>query len=76
MSKMIQLRNVPDDIHRVLKSRAALAGKSLSDYLMAEIQRQAEYPTVDELRRRLRTRAHVHPTVPPAQMVREERDSR
>ena len=44
MSKTIQLRNVPDDLHRVLKSRAALAGKSLSGYLIAEIRRHAEYP--------------------------------
>ena len=76
MSKMIQLRNVPDELHRVLKSRAALAGKSLSDYLIAEIRRHTEYPTVEELRQRLRTRTPVRPTVPPAQMIREERDSR
>jgi len=76
MSKMIQLRNVPDDLHRVLKSRAALSGKSLSDYLIEEIQRHAEYPTVDELRHRLLTRSRVRPAVPPAQMVRDERDSR
>ena len=76
MSKMIQLRNVPDDLHRVLKSRAALAGKSLSDYLIAEIRRHADYPTVEELRQRLRARAEVHPTVPPAQVIREERDRR
>ena len=76
MSKMIQLRNVPDDLHKVLKSRAALAGKSLSDYLITEIQRQTEYPTVEELRWRLQARTQVRPTVPPAQMIREERDSR
>ncbi len=76
MSKMIQLRNVPDDLHKVLKSRAALAGKSLSDYLITEIQRQTEYPTVEELRQRLQARTQVRPTVPPAQMIREERDSR
>lgn len=76
MSKMIQLRNVPDNLHKVLKSRAALAGQSLSDYLIAEIQRHAEHPTVEELRRRLQTRTRVHPTVPPAHMIREERDSR
>ena len=74
MPKMIQLRNVPDDLHRVLKSRAALEGKSLSDYLIAEIRRHAEYPTVEELRRRLRARTRVRPTVPPASLVREERD--
>ena len=76
MSKMIQLRNVPDELHRILKSRAALAGKSLSDYLIAEIQRHAEYPTVEELRRRLQARTPVRPTLPPAQIVREERDRR
>ena len=76
MPKMIQLQNVPDDLHRVLKARAALAGKSLSDYLIAEIQRHAEYPAVEELRRRLRARTRVHPTVPPARMIREERDRR
>ncbi|MCY3727484.1 MAG: hypothetical protein OXF97_00610 [Nitrospira sp.] len=76
MSKMIQLRNVPDDLHKVLKSRAAWAGTSLSDYLIAEIQRLAEHPTVEELRRRLQTRTRVRPTVPPAQLIREERDNR
>lgn len=76
MSKSIQLRNVPDDLHRILKSRAALAGRSLSGYLIAEIRRHAEYPTVEELRRRLRARTRVRLTVPPAQMIREERDRR
>ena len=76
MSKIIQLRNVPDDLHRVLKAGAALAGKSLSDYLIAEIRRHAEYPTVEELRQRLRARTRIRPTVPPAQMIREERERR
>ena len=76
MSKMIQLRNVPDELHRILKSRAALAGKSLSDYLIAEIRRHAEYPTIQELRQRLQTRTPVRPSIPPAHIVREERDRR
>ena len=76
MSKMIQLRNVPDALHRILKSRAALAGKSLSDYLIAEMQRHAEYPTVEELRQRLHTRTSVRPSLPPAHIVREERAGR
>lgn len=76
MSKMIQLRNVPDDLHRALKSRAALAGKSLSDYLIMEIQRHIEYPTLEELRQRLEARTPVRPKVSPAQMIREERDGR
>ena len=44
MSKMIQLRNVPDSLHRTLKARAAMAGMSLSDYLLAEIREVAERP--------------------------------
>ena len=57
MSKMIQLRNVPDALHRGLKARAAMAGMSLSDYLLAEIKEIAERPTLAELRERLHKRA-------------------
>jgi plasmid stability protein len=76
MSKMIQLRNVPDSLHRKLKARAALEGMSLSDYLLAEVRRAAERPSVAELRQRLAQRAPVNPDVPPAQAVREEREAR
>lgn len=74
MTKMIQIRNVPDDLHRRLKARAALEGMSLSDYLLAEIRRSAERPTVRELRQRLHRRSPVAPAVPPAELVRELRD--
>ena len=50
MSKMIQLRNVPDALHRKLKARAAQAGMSLSDYLLDEIRQAAERPTMEEFR--------------------------
>ena len=53
MSTMIQIRNVPEGLHRRLKARAAMAGMSLSDYLLDEIRRVAERPTVEELRARL-----------------------
>ena len=76
MPKMVQLRNVPDDLHRKVKARAALEGMSLSDYLIAEIRRSAERPTVRELRERLARRSPVAPSVSPAQAVREERDRR
>ena len=76
MSKMIQIRNVPDALHRKLKARAAIEGMSLSDYLLAEISRSAEQPTLGELRARLSKRSPVTPSVPPSQAVREERDSR
>lgn len=74
MSVMIQIRNVPDALHRRLKSRAALAGMSLSDYLLGEIRAVAERPTIDELRARLQQRTAVSPSLSPARAVRAERD--
>ena len=71
---MIQIRNVPDSLHRRLKSRAALAGMSLSDYLLSEIREAAERPTVEELRARLQSRAPVAPSTSPASVLRSERD--
>jgi plasmid stability protein len=76
MVAMIQIRNVPEALRRRLKARAAMAGMSLSDYLLAEIRRVAERPTLDELRERLARRAAATPTVSPAQAVRAERDGR
>ena len=71
---MIQIRNVPDALHRRLKSRAALAGMSLSDYLLGEIRQVAERPTLDELRARLQSRPEAVVPVSPAEAVRAERD--
>jgi len=76
MPKMIQLRHVPDDLHRKLKARAAFVGLPLSDYLIQEVRRVAERPTIAELRRRLTHRPSITPTVSPAKAVRMERDGR
>ncbi len=76
MSKMIQLRNVPDSLHRKLKARATTEGMSLSDYLIAEARRWAERPTLAELRQRLAGRRPVAPPEPPADAVRAEREGR
>jgi len=76
MSKMIQLRNVPDALHRGLKARAALAGMSLSDYLLMEIREIAEKPTLLELRERLHSRKPVTTEFDSASILREERDAR
>jgi plasmid stability protein len=76
MSKMIQLRNVPDALHRSLKARAAMAGMSLSDYLLAEIREIAERPTLAEFRERLHQRKPVAVEIDSASMVREEREAR
>lgn len=76
MSKMIQLRNVPDALHRSLKARAAMAGMSLSDYLLTEIKEIADRPTLAELRDRLHTRKAVTLSFDSAGLVREEREAR
>ena len=75
MPTMIQIRNVPDALHRSLKSRAALESMSLSDYLLSELRRVAERPTIAELRERLARRPAVDPRVTPEQAVRDERDA-
>jgi antitoxin FitA len=78
MSKMLQVRNVPESLHRRLKSRAALAGKSLSDYVLDELRRVAERPTLEELSARIASRAPVDPGEPAAAAVhagREEREA-
>jgi len=76
MPVMIQIRNVPDEIHRTLKSRAAKHGMSLSDYLLAELRQVAELPTLEEMHERLQQRSRVNPDISSAQLIREERDSR
>jgi plasmid stability protein len=76
MSKMIQVRNVPDTVHRTLKVRAAMAGMSLSDFLLSEIRQLAERPTIGELRERLHRRESVNLKISAARAVRDERDAR
>ncbi len=76
MSKMLQVRNLPDSVHRVLKARAALAGMSLSDYVARELREVTERPTLQELQQRIKRRRHGALPVPAAQLIRAERDSR
>lgn len=57
MSKMIQIRNVPDDLHRELKMRAAAAGMSLSDYIKRELDRKSRKSTIKEIGARSRGRS-------------------
>ena len=75
MSVMIQIRNVPEALHRRLKSRAALEGMSLSDYLLAELRRVAERSSLAELRERLKKRPATDPRPLPEEAIRAERDS-
>ena len=76
MSKMIQIRHVPDALHRRLRARAALAGMSLSDYLRREIESAAERLTPGELRERLATIEPARVRERPSAAVRAERDAR
>jgi antitoxin FitA len=76
MSKMIQVRNVPDALHRGLKARAAMAGMSLSDYLLPEEKEIAARPTLAELRDRLHKRKPVSAKLDSARLVGEEREAR
>ena len=73
---MIQVRNVPDALHRRLKVRAAEEGLSISEYLTQEIRRLLDRPTRRELLERLAevTREPLSPS--PADILRRERDSR
>ncbi len=76
MPVMVQIRNMPSDLHRELKARAALEGMSLSEYLLRELRHALDRPTVEEMRRRLSSRQPVRPRPVPAMAVRAERNSR
>jgi len=76
MSRMVQIRNVPEALHRELKARAARAGMSLSDYLTGILERAVERATPEEMRERLGGRTPVRPSEAPAEAVRAERDAR
>ena len=73
MSRMVQIRNVPDALHRKLKVRATDAGQTLSDYLLAELERVAARPTRDEMLNRVHGRRRVTLKTPAATIIREER---
>jgi plasmid stability protein len=73
---MVQIRNVPTDVHRALKARAALEGMSLSDYLLRALRASLERPSLDEIRARLAQRQPVQPRPTAAAAVRAERMSR
>jgi hypothetical protein len=76
MPKMIQLRHVPEALHRQLKARAAMSGMPLSDYLIREVRKIAEQPTLDEMRERLKRREPYRGKRAPTELLRAERDSR
>lgn len=76
MPKMVQIKNVPDATHRTLKSRAAQAGMTLSDYLLKEISAVAERPTLESILAGLKARGPIDKPFDSATAVRAERESR
>ena len=76
MSKMIQIRNVPDRLHAKLKARAAMARTSLSDYILRQLAATAKEPTIEEIIDRLERLGPVDPRPRAAEIIREERDRR
>ncbi len=72
---MIQIRNVPDELHRTLKVRAAKARMTLSDYLLSEIERIVEKPTMKEWLERVAELEPVEVDEPPEVTIRRMRDA-
>ena len=75
MSKMIQIRNVPEDLHRELKVRAARAGMTLTDYLRRELERVVARPPPDEVLARIRSRSRPRSALSTAEVIRRERNA-
>ncbi len=76
MSVMIQIRNVPEPLHRRLKARAAMEGVSMSCYVLREIERSLERPTRRELLEAIALQPDRVLKPSPAEILREERDRR
>ena len=75
MTHMIQIRNVPARLHRALKARAALEGKSMSDLLLEQFEASLALPSEAELRERLRTAEPFGMEESSAGLIRRERDA-
>jgi antitoxin FitA len=73
--KMIQIRNVPDDLHRSLKARAAREGRTLSDLILSDLPRLAEKPSPEQVMSRIRSRSSVGGP-PASELIAAERDRR
>ena len=73
--KMLQVRNIPDDLHRSLKERAAREGTTMSDLVLRELPRLAHKPSPQQVLDRIRQRSPVG-GAPAAELIRNERDER
>ena len=73
MSKMIQVRNVPDRLHRELTKRAKARGRTLTQYIQEILEREVARPPADEVFDWIESRAPVKLGVPAAELIRQER---
>jgi plasmid stability protein len=73
---MVQIRNVPKELHRRLKIRAAMEGMSMSDYILREVGKALETPTRREVLERLRARPERRLKRAAADVIRREREER
>ena len=76
MTAALQVRNVPDDTHRRLKARAALEGISMSEFVLRELEKSLARPPRAELLRRIADLPALDPSPSPAEVIREERETR
>jgi plasmid stability protein len=76
MSVMIQIRHVPDDIHKALKTRATEKGMSLSDYLLREVTKIVKQPTLEKMLERIEARETESILENSVDAVRAEREAR
>jgi plasmid stability protein len=74
--KMIQIRNVPDDLHRALKTRAAREGTTMSELILRELPRIAHRPSMEEVLARIKSREPIRGIDSTADLIRAERDAR
>lgn len=72
----LQVRDVPEDVSRVLKERAAASGRSLSEYALGILARDARQPTIAELTTRIRARQRVDLGDAAVELIRADRDAR
>jgi plasmid stability protein len=72
---MVQIRNVPSELHKRLKARAAVEGVSMSDYILREIRKSLECPTRQEILERLQSQPVRRLKRAPADLIRSERDA-
>jgi hypothetical protein len=76
MAKMIQVRNVPDPLHRALVRRARSRGETLTQYVQTVLEREVQRPLAEEVLERVRSRTPVRLEGPVAELIREERGPR